>query len=236
MIHWCICKGCLNHPECLDSITDCKTTNTLDIVLLVTVMWESKNEISDEFYYQNWSEWCHMSHRWSGQCRIWICPNDDHHTASLHLSSCITFRTDLAHLAEIFTIAYGMLWKLRRRSWMRKAEEVGQYESKPGWMICMPSIASRKRGNVDWTISSFTQITWIVVDTKLRGNNIAWCKSLYRETPYWRSIMTIQFFAFNYWEYGDFLDLFNLSVNGVSTIFSLTLLAINGLQCHILPQ
>jgi len=30
-------------------------------------------------------------------------------------------------MVEIFEIAYGTLWKMRRRSWLRKVEEVELY-------------------------------------------------------------------------------------------------------------
>jgi hypothetical protein len=32
--------------------------------------------------------------------------------------------THLVHLVEIFEIGYGMSWKLRRWSWIKKGEEV----------------------------------------------------------------------------------------------------------------
>jgi len=34
----------------------------------------------------------------------------------------MTLHTDLVHMTEIFEIAYGTSWKLRRRSWIRKDE------------------------------------------------------------------------------------------------------------------
>jgi len=39
---------------------------------------------------------------------------------------------------EIFEIAYGMSWKSRRRSSMRKGEEVELYLPKTGKMFYMP--------------------------------------------------------------------------------------------------
>jgi len=52
--------------------------------------------------------------------------------------------TDLVHMFQIFEIAYGMSWKLRRRSWMRKGKEVEQYLPKTGEIIYMPQIAGQK--------------------------------------------------------------------------------------------
>jgi hypothetical protein len=52
------------------------------------------------------------------------------------------------HRVEIFEIAYGMSWKSRRRSRIRKAEKVELYLPKPSEMFYMPSIADRKHGNV----------------------------------------------------------------------------------------
>jgi len=51
-------------------------------------------------------------------------------------------------MVEIFEIACGMSWELRRRSWIRNGEEVELYLPKTSEMIYMPSIAGRKRGNV----------------------------------------------------------------------------------------
>jgi len=42
----------------------------------------------------------------------------------MHVSNCITLRTDLVHMVEISEIASGMSWKVRRRSWKRNGEEV----------------------------------------------------------------------------------------------------------------
>jgi len=61
------------------------------------------------------------------------------HAKIIPISNCITLRSDLVHMVEIFHIACGTSWKLRRRSWIRNGEEVELYH--------MPSIASRKRGN-----------------------------------------------------------------------------------------
>jgi hypothetical protein len=51
-------------------------------------------------------------------------------------------------MVEIFEIACGTSWKLRRRSWTRNGEEVKLYLLKTGEMIYMPPIASRKRKNI----------------------------------------------------------------------------------------
>jgi hypothetical protein len=49
---------------------------------------------------------------------------------------------------EIFEIAYGTSWKLRRRSWIRKGEEVELYLPNTSELFYMPSIAGRMRGYV----------------------------------------------------------------------------------------
>jgi hypothetical protein len=51
-------------------------------------------------------------------------------------------------MVEIFEIAYSTSWKLRRRSWIRKGEEVELYLPKTSELYYMPSIAGQKRGNV----------------------------------------------------------------------------------------
>jgi len=56
---------------------------------------------------------------------IWL-SNDRNHKF-IHPFNWKTLRTDLVHIVEIFTIAYGMSWKLRRTSWMRKGDEVKLY-------------------------------------------------------------------------------------------------------------
>jgi hypothetical protein len=44
-------------------------------------------------------------------------------------------------MIEIFEIACGTSWKLRRRSWIRNGQEVELYLPKTSEMIYMPSIA-----------------------------------------------------------------------------------------------
>jgi len=51
-------------------------------------------------------------------------------------------------MVEIFEIPCGTSWKLRRRYWIRNAEEVELYLLKTSEMIYMPSIAGRKPKNV----------------------------------------------------------------------------------------
>jgi hypothetical protein len=51
-------------------------------------------------------------------------------------------------MVEIFEIACGTPWKLRRRSWIRNDEEVELYLPKTTEMIHMLSIAGRKHKNV----------------------------------------------------------------------------------------
>ena len=53
---------------------------------------------------------------------------------------------------------------------------------------------------------------------------------------YWMSVMSIWFVAYNYWVYKGCFDVINVSVNRVSTIFSLIHWAIDGLHCHILRK
>jgi len=51
-------------------------------------------------------------------------------------------------MVEIFEIACGTSWNLRRRSWIRNGEAVELYLLKTSEMIYMPSIAGRKRETV----------------------------------------------------------------------------------------
>ena len=51
-------------------------------------------------------------------------------------------------MVEIIETAYGTSWKSRRRSWIRKGEELELYLPKTSEMIFMPQIAGRKPGNV----------------------------------------------------------------------------------------
>ena len=85
-------------------------------------------------------------------------------------------------------------------------------------------------------MSSLTQITWIDVDQKLRGNKGPGCKQYYLQTQCWMSIMSIRFIAYNWWRCEGCFDVINVSVDRASTIFSLTHSAINRLHCHILPK
>jgi len=66
-----------------------------------------------------------MSHRRRGQCSIGIFLNNDRQAAFINVSNCTTLHTDLMHIAEIVEIAYGMIWKSRRRSWMMKGDKDG---------------------------------------------------------------------------------------------------------------
>jgi hypothetical protein len=82
-----------------------------------------------------------MCHRKSGQCVKRINLNDNCFAESIHLSNCITLRTDLVHRVKIFEIACGTSWKSRRRSWIRNGEEVELYLPKTSEMIYRPLIA-----------------------------------------------------------------------------------------------
>jgi hypothetical protein len=89
-----------------------------------------------------------MCHRKSGQCSIRISLNDDRRATFIHVSNCISLRTDLVHMVEIFEIAYGTSCESRRRSWIRDGEEIELYLPKTSELFYMLSIAGRKRGNV----------------------------------------------------------------------------------------
>jgi hypothetical protein len=60
----------------------------------------------------------------------------------------VTRSTDLKHMAVMFDITNRTSWKLKRRSWIKKNEEVKQYLPKTSEMIYMMAIASPKHGNV----------------------------------------------------------------------------------------
>jgi len=64
--------------------------------------------------------------------------NDDRHAAFVHASSWITLRTDLVHMVEMFEIGYGPSWKSRRRSCIRKGDEVELDLPNISEMIYMP--------------------------------------------------------------------------------------------------
>jgi len=64
-------------------------------------------------------------------------PNNHHHAAFIYVSNIITLCTDLVHMVEIFEIAYGVSWKSRRRSWIRKGEEIELYLPKMSETIYM---------------------------------------------------------------------------------------------------
>ena len=74
--------------------------------------------------------------------------NHNRHAAFIHVFNCITRRTDLVHMVEIFAIACGTSWKLRRRCWIINGEEVKLYLLITRELIYMPSTAGRKRENV----------------------------------------------------------------------------------------
>jgi len=117
-------KSRTHHAKGLESKSSFMTANTFDFCLPITIMWVTQSYISEDIYYQNFSEWCHTSHRKVGQYSWWIWLNDDHCAAFIHVSNCVTLHTDLVHMVEIFEIAYGTWLKLRRRSWMRNGEDV----------------------------------------------------------------------------------------------------------------
>jgi len=53
--------------------------------------------------------------------------NDHLHAAFIQKYNCITLHSALVDTVIILKIAYGRSWKLRRRCWIRKREEVGVY-------------------------------------------------------------------------------------------------------------
>ena len=79
-----------------------------------------------------------MRHRRSGSGSIVICLNDDRYAAFINASNCISLHTALVHMVEIFEISYGMSSQTRRRSCVRKGEEVERYLPKTKQMIYMP--------------------------------------------------------------------------------------------------
>jgi len=137
-------KGCTGHANVVYTKSKWKSNNTLDIILPVTDKWESKTWIRDKIYYQNWYQWCQTSHRRSGHCAMWTLMNDSHHAALIHASHCKTLSSDLLPMVEFLKIAYGMSWRLRTWSWIRKGEEVGPYMSETSGWICMQDITRRK--------------------------------------------------------------------------------------------
>ena len=140
-------QGQTHHVKVLESKSGCKTAKKFNFCLQVSVKWERNSEISDEIYNQNLREWGNTSYRSRGPCPVWICLNDDRDAAFIHASNCITLCTDLVHLVEINEIAYGMSWKFRWTSWVRKGKEVELYLPKTSEMIYLASRAGRKRRN-----------------------------------------------------------------------------------------
>ena len=88
----------------------------------------------------------------------------------------------------------------------------------------------------DRATSFHTQITLIEVDQKLRGHQASGCKWQDLETQLWMSIMNMQCFAYNDGVSQGCFDVFNVDVNRVSMIFSLTHWTIRGLYCLILQK
>ena len=127
IIRLCMCKGWTHHVNILESKSHCKRAKMFCCILQVTVKWPSKSNISDEMCWQNLSEWSHTCHGKIGQCVWRIVLNDNHHATFIHVSNCITLRTDLVHMVEIFEIACGTWRKLRRRSRIRNGEVVELY-------------------------------------------------------------------------------------------------------------
>ena len=138
IIRLCMCKGRTHHVNVLKSKSHWETAQPVSLLLHVTVKRQSKSNISEEICQQNLFEWCHTCHRKSGQCTRQIGLNNNRHAEFIHVSNCITRRTDLVHLVETFELACGTWWELRRRSWIRNGEEVELYLLKTSEMIYMP--------------------------------------------------------------------------------------------------
>jgi len=64
--------------------------------------------------------------------------NHNDHAASIPASNYITVLSYVVHKVKIFTVDDGRSWKSRRRSWMRKNEEVELYISKTTRWTQMP--------------------------------------------------------------------------------------------------
>jgi len=103
----CMCKGRTHHVNVLQSKSLCKTAQTFSFHLHVTVKPQSESNISGEICEQNVSKWCHTGHRQSGQWARRIDLKDNCHAEFIHVSNCITRRTDLVHMVQIFEIACG---------------------------------------------------------------------------------------------------------------------------------
>jgi len=150
IIRMWMCKGRMDHVIVLESKSHCKTARMCGFFLQVTVKWQCKSNISDEMCYQNLSEWYHTCHWERGHWAWGIDLNDNRHAEFIHVSNCITLRTDLVHMVEILDIACGTYWRSRRRSCIGNGEEVELYLPKTSEMIYMPSFGGRKRRNEIW--------------------------------------------------------------------------------------
>jgi hypothetical protein len=144
----CMRNGQRNYVNVLDSKSGCKTVSTFGVFLPVTVQWHRTTIIRNTMCAQNLSEWCHWCQKMSSQCPWRIDFNDNRHASFIHVSNCITLRTHLLPMAEIFYIACGTSWKSRRRRWIRNGEEVQLHLPKTSEMIDTSSIISWKCRNV----------------------------------------------------------------------------------------
>jgi len=79
-----------------------------------------------------------MSYKSSSLCPKRIRLDDNRYAAFIHAFNSITLHTDLVHTVEMIEIAYGTSWKSKRRSWMRKGEEVELNLPNTSEMIYMP--------------------------------------------------------------------------------------------------
>jgi len=120
----------------------------MNLILSWLLLSSQKSKCKLETTQQNLSQWCHTSHRLRGRSAKCTGINDDHHTAFVLSSNCITLRIDMVHLAENIRIAYGLSRTLWRMSCMRKGEEVRLNISRTSVQIYMGLIAGRRHCNV----------------------------------------------------------------------------------------
>jgi hypothetical protein len=105
VLRLCTCKGCTGHANVQEPKSGSVMSNKLDICSLFPVMYQSKNYIRQKIYNQNFSRWYHTGHRWSCRCSVWICLNDEGHSAFIYAANCVTLGTDLVYIIAIFKIA-----------------------------------------------------------------------------------------------------------------------------------
>jgi len=144
----CMCKSRISHANALDFKSHWLTTNEGDIVLPATGKSDNYNYFRDESQEQNISQWCHATHRCSGQSAMRSWMDDDCHGAYDHAFNFISLCTDLEHMVEILKIAYGRSSNSPRMNWITNGEELGLNISKTSGRIYMRLIAGLNCWNV----------------------------------------------------------------------------------------